>query len=480
MATYEQLINEYEDRRKAAERKVTDSKAMAKRYMDALDTAGLENLTPEQERMTESLYAKHRQAIDEVRRAEGALKALRDAQAEDAEADRLGSQVRGTGVQLPAGDSEVRIGREGGSVAPVASDGPPWRYADTGKSAAVERGQRFSDHHAAREYAERNAERDKVLVGTHGGLAQQIRALSTSGASAIVPTQWSFPIIDNVRNAAVVFQAGATSVPMPAKIVQIGRLTQDPTATFRAEGGTITASDPAFDYVQLSATTLAALTVASVEFLQDAPNADAILSDAIAKTMALEVDKAALFGQLGATGTNDEGSGYGLASPYPKGVLKNLLDNASSNVLGFATNGTAQTAATPWLEMLALYYTMPRANEKVGAIISNVALQQQYAGMVNTLYDPIRMPDVLARVPWLTTNTIPSFTRGTMSGRATDVFAGDFSQVLIGERMSLEVKVLTERYAELGQVGILAMWRGDVQVARPKALACYRALQGAA
>jgi hypothetical protein len=46
--------------------------------------------------------------------------------------------------------------------------------------------------------------------------------------------------------------------------------------------------------------------------------------------------------------------------------------------------------------------------------------------------------------------------------------------------MSLDVRVLTERYAELGQVGMLAYYRGDVAVARPKALAVYRALQGAA
>lgn len=83
-------------------------------------------------------------------------------------------------------------------------------------------------------------------------------------------------------------------------------------------------------------------------------------------------------------------------------------------------------------------------------------------------------------MPWLTTNTIPSFTRGTMTSRATDLFIGDFSQVLVGQRMALEVKVLTERYAELGQVGILSYWRGDVQVARPNALSCYRGLQGAA
>jgi len=66
-----------------------------------------------------------------------------------------------------------------------------------------------------------------------------------------------------------------------------------------------------------------------------------------------------------------------------------------------------------------------------------------------------------------------------MTSRATDLFVGDFSQVLVGQRLDFTVRVLTERYAELGQVGILSHWRGDVQVARPKALAVYRALQGA-
>jgi HK97 family phage major capsid protein len=225
---------------------------------------------------------------------------------------------------------------------------------------------------------------------------------------------------------------------------------------------------------------LTALTVASLEFLQDAPNADQIVSDAIAKTMALELDKAVFFGQLGATGTNDEGAAFGLASPYPKGILKNLNDNAPSQVVGaFPTNGTAQTAATPWNEVLATYYAVKTKNEVPGAMVSNDKLVQQYSSMYDTTNQPLRRPGVVDTVPWLTTNMIPSYTRGTMANRATDLFVGDFSQVLVGQRLQLEVKVLTERYAELGQVGILSYWRGDVQVARPNALACYRALQGA-
>jgi HK97 family phage major capsid protein len=254
---------------------------------------------------------------------------------------------------------------------------------------------------------------------------------------------------------------------MPAKIVQIGRLTADPTAAFKTEGSAISASDPAFDFVQLSATSLTALTVASVEFLQDAPNADQVVSDAIAKTMALELDKAVFFGQLGATGTNDEGAAYGLASPYPKGILKNLLDNASSQVLGFQTNGTAQTSTTPWNEVLAAYYQVKTKNEMPSAMVSNDKLVQQYTNLYDTTNQPLRRPELLTTLPWLTTNMIPSYTRGTMTSRATDLFVGDFSQVLVGQRLALEVRVLTDRYAELGQVGILSYWRGGTRQLLP-------------
>ncbi len=68
------------------------------------------------------------------------------------------------------------------------------------------------------------------------------------------------------------------------------RLTTDPTAAFRTEGSAITASDPVFDSVQLTATSLTCLTVASMEFLQDAVNADSVIEEATAKSMALTLD----------------------------------------------------------------------------------------------------------------------------------------------------------------------------------------------
>jgi HK97 family phage major capsid protein len=75
-------------------------------------------------------------------------------------------------------------------------------------------------------------------------------------------------------------------------------------------------------------------------------------------------------------------------------------------------------------------------------------------------------------------NQIPSgMTQGTGT-LMSDLFVGDFNQLLIGQRLGLSIQTLTERYAELGQIGIIAHWRGDIQLARPRAFSVYRFLKG--
>ena len=114
-------------------------------------------------------------------------------------------------------------------------------------------------------------------------------------------------------------------------------------------------------------------------------------------------------------------------------------------------------------------------------MVSNDALMQMYDSLYSTQNQPLKRPDVIANTPWLTTNAIPSFTAGTMTSVATDVFVGDWSEMLVGQRMGLEIRVLSERYAcKMGQFGFRAYWRGDVQLARPGAFCAYRYLKAAA
>ncbi len=443
-----------------------------------LDSATAQNraeLTSAEAVRTDALFRDIDRMKSARRRIEARLEKARAIQADERELDRRASESD-PGYSKPAGSPSIRQAAADGTMLYGAGSAttPEFTRLSDGRNAAMTKGQRFADHPIVREAITGTAERDRHIIGQHGDVAGLVRSMSTTTGSAIVPTAWSASIIDKARDAAVLMNAGATLVPMDTKTVQIGRLTQDPAPAFKAEGSPVSATDPGFDYVQLTSTSLSTIVVASIEFLQDAPNADAVITDALAKAMALEIDKAGLFGQM-ITGNE----GFNLPAPYPKGILKNLLDNAPGQVLGGTTNGTAQTAATPWNELLALYFQTATQNEKCGAIISNAKLVQQYAQMYDTMYNPVRKPDVLAATPWLVTNAIPSFTSGTMTSRATDVFAGDFSQLLIGQRLGLEIRTLTERYAENGQVGLLAYWRGDIQVARPKALAVYRYLQGA-
>jgi len=454
------------NRQNRAKQEIEDILATAKR-------AGRSHLTKIEDDRCEILFNAIELAKTDLCSAESSLAQAKEIQSDDAE------YVRQSRIGYPTSAARSR-----GQTATYGASGdyertsetPQWTYRDDGRNAVVDRGQRFGDHELVREYADRNAERDKHITGGYGSFGAQLRALSTTTASAIVPTQWSFPIIDKARNNAVAFTAGATLVPMPSKVVQVGRLTVDPVGSFRNEGSTVTATDPTLDFIQLSASTLSALTVVSMEFLQDAPDADQVVSNAIAASMALALDQVIFYGQLAA---GSEPQATTLAAPNPRGILQNLLTNAAGQVLGSGTNGTAQTAGTPWNEVIATYYAVKTKNETPSALVSNDKLVQQYNSLYTSFNNVIDKPPVIRDLPWLTTNMIGSFTQGTMTSRATDLFCGDFSQVLVGQRLDFTVRVLQERYAELGQVGILSHWRGDVQVARPLALAVYRYLQGA-
>jgi HK97 family phage major capsid protein len=375
-------------------------------------------------------------------------------------------------------------GAEPAEAAPAARPGDPApfvRISDR-RPAAVARGQSFADHPVVAAYRQAEARREQAVVGQHGSLGSLLNSMTTTSGSAVVPTVWSSRIIDRARNIAAVLRAGAQVVPMDAKTVQIGRLTTDPTAAFRAEGSTVTASDPVFDNVTLDSKTMSALLVGSMEWFQDAPNVTDVVENAIAQAVALKLDQQALFGgviaggETGATGFNTTFP----VPPNPRGVLAALLADAASSVLGSGANGTAQTALSYWNEVIQTVFLPQTFNETPNALLWNAKLAQQYASGYDSTGQPLAVPAGIADLPKLVTNQIPIFTQGTMTTRATDLFVGDWSQLLIGQRLTFVVQTLVERYAELGQIGIIAHWRGDVGVARPRAFAVYRYLQGAA
>lgn len=381
------------------------------------------------------------------------------------------------------GELAVRLGQTGRQESGIGraderggdQAGPRWVRTDTFAPATIARGQRFADHELVRQVASTVERRDQAVIGQHGSLGNLVRAMTTAGGSAIVPTVWAGELIDRARNMAAVLKAGAEIVPMNAKTVQIGRLTGDPAAAFRTEGSTITASDPTFDNVTLDAKTMSALVVGSLEWFQDASNVDDVVSQAIAQAIALQLDLASLYGSI----TAGAGTINLPTPPNPRGVLGTLNAVATSSVLGAAVNGTTQTAGSIWNEIIDTIFTVRDFNEAPNAMIWNSKLARQYAKSYDSTGQPLMMPPAVDELDKHVSNQIPSYTQGTMASRATDVFVGDWTQLIIGQRLDVTIQTLTERYAENGQIGIVAHWRGDVQLARPRAFAAYRALQGA-
>lgn len=368
-------------------------------------------------------------------------------------------------------ENEVRSGQVSGGEA----RGGEFVNLATGAPAAVRSGESFLNHAVVSAARSNESAQEEAAIATHGNLANQLLALTLTGGAAVVPQVWAAQLIDLARNKSAVLQAGAQIVPMEAGVVKIGRLTGDPTAAFRTEGSLISPSDPTLDNVTLTAQDMSCLVIGSLEWFQDSQNGDEIVKNAIAQAMASRLDLAALYGGI----TSGSGSINLPTPPNPRGVLAALNATLPGNVLGAAANGTAQTAATFYNEVLDTIFKVRYGNEEPNAMIWNAKLSRQYAGANDTTGPPLRMPADVEGITRFTSNQLSSYTQGTMTNRATDLFVGDYTQLLIGQRLGITIQVLTERYAEYGQIGIVAHWRGDVAPARPAAFAVYRAIQGA-
>lgn len=464
---------------------------LIQRTKDALNTkiarrnmATIErNTLGEKHRLSEADTARADQLADQLAALDtdiatlsGKLLEYEEVKREEDDIERKQATITWRKGDPTGGPAQVWNGRTGNMTPERAElDRATFFRTNDQRPAAIARNQRTADHPVAAEMIARSAGRDQAIIGQHGDLGQLVRAMSTTSGSAIVPTVWAADVIDRARNLSAVTLAGAQYVPMDAKTVQIGRLTGDPTAAFRAEGSAITASDVTLDNVTLTATTMNALVVGSVEWFQDAPNSSELVQEAIAQAMATQLDLVALYGSI----TTGAGS-VNLPTPSnPRGILATLNAVAPSSVLGAATNGTTQTSTTFWNEILDLLYTPRDYNEAPTALIWNSKAARLYAKAYDTTGQPLQMPAEVAALQRYVSNQVPSYTQGTMTSVATDVFCGDFTQLLIGQRLELTLQILDQAYATSGQVGILATWRGDVGLARPRAFSVYKAIKGA-
>jgi HK97 family phage major capsid protein len=289
----------------------------------------------------------------------------------------------------------------------------------------------------------------------------EYRTLSVSsdiGGGFLVPPYLSSQVLDLARAQAVVFKAGATTLVMPTASVDIARVTADPSASWKAENAAITPSDVTFGAFNLSARTLCALVKLSVELAEDAPNAGSLIESIISKVLALELDRVCIRG----TG----------ASLEPGGIKDWYSKSLGVGYVNIGTNG-ALPGHDLFLDAITAILTANGPADGLSAIMSPRTwgfLSKLKNGDGETLIPP---PEYTALKKLTTTQIQNTLAKGSSGAVASEIYVGDFSQLMVGMRTDLQLEIsrqaadtTSSAFANL-QVWIRAYLRADVILTQP-------------
>jgi HK97 family phage major capsid protein len=129
------------------------------------------------------------------------------------------------------------------------------------------------------------------------------------------------------------------------------------------------------------------------------------------------------------------------------------------------TNGAAITTFDPLVDVVG---TLADNNFTANAAILAPRTARVIGKLKDTTGQPLEMPPYVENLPQYVTNQISITQTQGSSSVASDIFVGDWRELLIGVRTTFSIQVLHERYADTGSIGLLAWFRGDVLVTRPK------------
>ncbi|WP_269514130.1 phage major capsid protein [Brevundimonas subvibrioides] len=270
---------------------------------------------------------------------------------------------------------------------------------------------------------------------------EEKRALSEGTDSAggfTVPDILSAQLIDRLRAQSVLVRAGARTVPLSSDQNYIAKIATDPVPAWRAENAAIAESDPTFTRVSMAPKSLAVLVKVSREVLEDSLNIEEALQRSLTAAMAVEFDRAGLFGS--GTGSEPEGlvNMAGIGALAHNAVLANYLP------LNTARTAVLTANATP-----TAYIMHPREDGKL-------------TGLVDAQGQPLQAAAKVAAIQQLTTTAVPI--NGGVGTNEASIITGDFSRYLIGIRNGLRIEILKERYAENFQFAFVAHLRGTFAV----------------
>ena len=260
----------------------------------------------------------------------------------------------------------------------------------------------------------------------------------TAGGN-LVSTELSSDFISLLKNASVLAQTGATYLTGLTGNISIPRQGSQPTSYWIGEGSNVTESDITIEQVNMSPRTIGAMSDISRKLLiQSSLDVESFVRKALASSVAIEIDRAALYG-------------LGNASE-PLGV---------HNTTGIATENITNSDPT-FAEVVAMESDISVANALTGDLAyvtrANIAgamkVKTKDSGSGQFIWDN----DTVNGYPAYVSNQI----------EAGDVFFANWSSLIIGYWSGLDLQVDPYTGGASGNVRVRVLQDVDVAVEHPE------------
>lgn len=284
-----------------------------------------------------------------------------------------------------------------------------------------------------------------LITGDWKDAEVERRALTTttSGGGWIVPEIISSQIITMALAKSQCYKAGAFSLPMESKTLILPKIIEMPEILWKVESEKYDAGvGMTFSGITLEARTLIALVKLSVELAQDGVNVEQVIENAMAESIALELDRAVL---NGAGGTEPTGI------LQTDGILTEDLENNPITSFDFLSNA---------------YFKLEAENELATGLIAPSDMFHN----LDLLKDEVNNR-LLPPLSYEGTKQKPSYQKLSSNQLSDSAVLGDFSKAVIGMRTDLQVDV-TDKAGdsfERLEVWIRCYLRVDVGIKRTKA-----------
>ena len=260
----------------------------------------------------------------------------------------------------------------------------------------------------------------------------------TAGGN-LVATELSSDFISLLRNSSVLAQTGSTILTNLSGNISIPRQGSSQTAYWVGEGSNVTESDITIEQVNMSPRTIGAMTDISRKLLiQSSLDVESLVRQSLAQTVALEIDRAALYG-LG-------------SSSEPLGL---------HNVTGIATENVGNNDPS-FADVVNMESDIAVANALTGSLAyvtrANIAGAMKVKTKDSGSGRFVNEDGVVNGYPLYVSNQV----------EAGDIWFGDFSQLILGYWSGLDLQVDPYTGGASGNVRVRVLQDCDVAVKHPE------------